>query len=209
MLVLRQDTGRKLQKRRTRLAIIEAASRLLAEGRQPTVAEAADAALVSRATAYRYFPSQRALLIEVAVQAAHRDLPPALKEAPGDAATRWDIVCREIFDMVLASEVLMRTMLQVTQEEWLANRESGLDLRQGRRLEWIEAALKPLRVRLEPAQFDRLLNALAALVGIEPYVALRDVCKLDSDAALTTLQWAGRALIHSSTCPAPHCRGDG
>ena len=200
MNVSRQDSGRSLQQRRTRLAIVQAAARILAEGRQPTVAEAADAALVSRATAYRYFRSQRALLVDAALQATHPDLHPALEKVPaGDVVARFDTVCSTIFELVVANEALMRTMLQVTQEEWLANRESQPALRQGRRLEWIEAALHPLRSRLPPAELDRLVHALAAVVGVEPYLVLRDVCGLDAEAALATMRWAGRVLIEAST----------
>jgi AcrR family transcriptional regulator len=187
-----------MQKQRTRLAIVEAAARMIAEGRQPTIGEAADAALVSRATAYRYFRSQRALLLDVALQAAHPDLGAALERAPGgDAVARFDVVCTRLFELVVANEALMRTMLQVTQEEWLANQESEPALRQGRRLEWIEAALAPVRSRLQPSGFDRLVHALAAVVGVESYVVLRDVCGLDPGEALATMRWAGRALIEA------------
>src|SRR5262245_59503744 len=54
------------QKQRTRAAIVEAAGRLLRRGGTPTVAEAAEEAKVSRATAYRYFPTPEDLLLEVA-----------------------------------------------------------------------------------------------------------------------------------------------
>jgi AcrR family transcriptional regulator len=61
----RQETGRANQKARTRAAIVDAAEALRAENGVPTVAEAADAARVSRATAYRYFPTQEALQVEL------------------------------------------------------------------------------------------------------------------------------------------------
>ena len=54
-------------RRRTRRAMIEAATRLVREGASPSVTEVADAAGVSRATAYRYFPTQESLLAEVIV----------------------------------------------------------------------------------------------------------------------------------------------
>ena len=109
-----------MQKRGTRFAIVNAASALVAEGKRPSVAEAADAALVSRATAYRYFPSQRALLLEVAMQAIHPDVRPALGAVPpDDLLARFDAVCTVLFDLVAANEAQMRTMLQVTQEECL------------------------------------------------------------------------------------------
>ncbi len=52
------------QKRRTRQDLLQAAARLMKSGRTPTLAEVAEEALISRATAYRYFSSQEALLVE-------------------------------------------------------------------------------------------------------------------------------------------------
>src|SRR5690606_29510510 len=52
------------QKLRTRKDLLEAAARLMREGRTPTFDEIAEAAMVSRATAYRYFPGLDALLVE-------------------------------------------------------------------------------------------------------------------------------------------------
>jgi AcrR family transcriptional regulator len=54
---------RERQTRRTRRALIAAADALFAEGRVPTVAAVAERADVARATAYRYFPTQEALLL--------------------------------------------------------------------------------------------------------------------------------------------------
>lgn len=51
-----------LQKARTRDALVAVTRQLMRAGVTPTVEQAADVARVSRATAYRYFPSQRALL---------------------------------------------------------------------------------------------------------------------------------------------------
>ena len=58
------------QKLRTRRALLAAAARFLSEGRQPTVAEVAEAAEISRATAYRYFPTQDSLLAEAPIDGA-------------------------------------------------------------------------------------------------------------------------------------------
>jgi len=203
MVVSRQDSGRILQKRRTRLAIVVAAASLLAQGRRPTVAEAADAALVSRATAYRYFPSQGALLLEAALQSTHPEIAPALADAPADDVNaRFDVVCTAMFERVIEAEPQMRQMLQFTQQEWLDNSDVVKPrLRQGRRLEWIEQALEPLRGRLDKNDFERLVNGLAMTVGVEAYIALRDVCGLDNQAAIATMRWAGHALITAAKRP--------
>jgi AcrR family transcriptional regulator len=80
-----RDTGpedRSNQKRRTRQALIDAALALRDEGRNPTFAEVAERALVSRATAYRYFSSFDALISETA---ADRDMTPLERFwQPGD-----------------------------------------------------------------------------------------------------------------------------
>ena len=57
-------TGRIKQKLRTRKALVSAAWDLLRKGQQPTIEEVADKAMISRATAYRYFPNRERLLIE-------------------------------------------------------------------------------------------------------------------------------------------------
>ena len=78
--------GRIAQKRRTRDALVAAARDLVAQGLTPTVEAAAEAASISRTTAYRYFPNQRALLA-----AAHPETVAILAlpdDAPDDAATR-------------------------------------------------------------------------------------------------------------------------
>ena len=74
--------GRANQRRRTRKDLLEAAGRLLKDGRTPSLEEVAEAALVSRATAYRYFPSIEALLREAALDVQ----PPAPTELFADEA---------------------------------------------------------------------------------------------------------------------------
>ena len=74
--------GRSRQKLRTRRALIEAAGALIREGRTVTIAEAAEAAEVSLATAYRYFSSPQELLQEtrllIRTPDVTADLPAAL-----------------------------------------------------------------------------------------------------------------------------------
>ena len=79
------STGRTAQKMRTRKALVDAARTLIANGVTPTVEEAADAASISRTTAYRYFPNQRDLLVaaypEIEFQSLLGAHPPETVEA--------------------------------------------------------------------------------------------------------------------------------
>jgi AcrR family transcriptional regulator len=69
--------------------VIEAATAMMREGRPPTVAEAAERALVSRATAYRYFPTQESLLLDVVnVEALLKPVEDLVASFPTDDAAQ-------------------------------------------------------------------------------------------------------------------------
>jgi AcrR family transcriptional regulator len=202
MLVSRQG-GRFNQKRRTRRAIIEAASNLVRAGQQPSVAEAAEAALVSKATAYRYFPTQHSLLLEVGFEAIHPSAQSLLEGAPeDDPGARFETVLRAVHAYMTSEEALFRTLMKVTQERWLESRDRAEQdpvVREGRRLEHIDAVIQPLRHKLDSEALARLRCGLALVFGIEPIAILKDVCGLDSAEALTVLEWVGNTLIEAST----------
>ncbi len=135
-------TGRTRQKARTRAAMVDATRALLAEGMAPTVEQAAERAAVSRTTAYRYFPNQRALLI---ASYPELDMPSLLTaDAPSDAAARLELVTENIARQVLEHEHELRAMLRLSLELPPPDKDA-LPLRQGRMIGWIEDALTPLR----------------------------------------------------------------
>ena len=82
--------GRTHQKRRTRDALVAAAREIVAGGETPTVEAAAEMASISRATAYSYFPNQRALLVAAHPETAATSLLP--EDAPDDVVSRLDLV---------------------------------------------------------------------------------------------------------------------
>src|SRR5882724_11345026 len=107
-----EQTGRKRQKARTRSALVNAARELLASGVSATVEEAAEAAEISRATAYRYFPNQRALLVAAHPEIEATDL---LGEAAStDPRERLDLTIRELIRITIETEPELRTMLRLS-----------------------------------------------------------------------------------------------
>jgi AcrR family transcriptional regulator len=197
-------SGRVEQKRRTRAAVVAAAAELLTAGRTPTVAEAAEAAGVSRATAYRYFRSQDELLTEAAIE---RTIPApeqvVARAHPSSPEARLDLVVRTYQQMVAANETPFRAMLRFSldrsAEETDGPAERGADsVRTGRRLHWIDEALEPVRGDLDRRTYRRLANALAALMGVEALVVLRDVCGLSSAEAVRVTRWAAQALLREA-----------
>src|SRR4051794_31071304 len=89
-----ERTGRTRQKARTREALIRATRTFLTEGVIPTVEEAADAAEVSRTTAYRYFANQRALLVAAFPEIAATSLLP--DPAPQDPMARVEALAEAL-----------------------------------------------------------------------------------------------------------------
>jgi AcrR family transcriptional regulator len=197
------ETGRVNQKRRTRAAVVDAAKDLLQQGITPTVAQAAEAALVSRTTAYRYFPTQESLLVELSVNLDVDDLE-ALVAQPVDAATAPARVL-ELVDRlnrhVQAEEVQYRTAMRLYQDQWLeavANGEDNPLVREGRRGRWLETCLAPVAGTVPTADLERLIQALSLVAGAEAMVVLRDVCHLDGDDALAVTDWVARVLLEAT-----------
>jgi AcrR family transcriptional regulator len=199
MAISYELTGRRNQKARTRRLLVAAARELLAEGTAPTVEQAADRADVSRATAYRYFPNRRELLV-----AAHPEVESTSLLGPdpsADPEERLDAVVVGLAEIFLGGEETYRTMLRLSLEPSVADR-GELVLREGRRLMWIEDALEPLRDRLSGDELGRLVNAVAAAAGIEALVLLTDIAGLSRREAVEVMRWSAGALLRSALAAA-------
>ncbi len=191
------------QRNRTRAAIIEAAAALMREGRPPTVAEAAERALVSRATAYRYFPTQESLLLDIAnVEALVKPVEELIAGFPtDDPAQRLAALAGTFTQAMLADEALIRTGVRVYMDTWLANQRDGspIPVRAGRRMRYIDEALRPLGERLGEPDRHRLRSALAVILGTEAVIAIKDSAGLDDDDEIVaTLEWAAGALLRTA-----------
>jgi AcrR family transcriptional regulator len=187
--------GRINQKRRTRDALVAAARSIVAEGRTPTVEEVAEGASISRTTAYRYFPSQRALLAAAHPETAVESLLP--EDAPEDVAARLDIVVAAYTRMILETESQQRTMLRLSLEADPEER-SRLPLRQGRVIKWVEEALAPLQPKLPHSEVHRLALAIRSATGIEALAWLTDVAGLSREDAVALMCWSAQAMLDAT-----------
>ena len=192
MSISYEQTGRTPQKRRTRAALVDAARALLAEGREPTVEQAAAVAGISRATAYRYFQNQRALLV-----AAHPEIEAKTllgDDPPRHPEKRLDRAIQEFIRLTIETEPELRTMLRLSLEP---EPPEELVLRKGRAIGWFEDALSPLRDTLPTAELRRLILAIRSACGIEALIWLTDVAGLSREQAAEQMRWSALALLHS------------
>src|SRR4051812_41594262 len=182
------DAGRTHQKQRTRDQLLAAARKLMEIGNTPRVEDAAEAAGISRTTAYRYFESQTALLAAAFPETAAASLLP--DPAPGAPRERVAAVASGLADVLDRTEHVQRIMLRLS----LDGAQHDLPLRQGRAIHWYAEALEPLRDRLGEERLRRLAVALRAASGIETRVWLTDIAGLDAGAVRDLQLWMVDAL---------------
>jgi AcrR family transcriptional regulator len=185
---------------RTKRLMLETATRLMQAGVTPSVSEVAEAAEVSRATAYRYFPSQAALVQAV----VDEGLGPILTwhSSSADAERR----VAELFDNAMprieAFEATFKAALKLSLDQW-ARRQAGTlggepAFTRGHRVELLKDAIAPLKDRLPPREFKRLAQALSLIFGVEVLIVLKDIWGLDSRRMMSVAQWAAGALVRAA-----------
>jgi AcrR family transcriptional regulator len=197
-------SGRPNQRRRTRKDLLDAAARLVKQGRKPSLEEIAEEALVSRATAYRYFPNVEALLLEASFDIAVPDAKDLFHDdSADDPVSRVQLVDTAIHDMILANEAPLRMMLIHSLEHAMKQAtDGGPPIRQNRRTPLIEAALRPARNRFKAGALQNLGKALALIIGTEGIIVIKDVLQLDDAEARKVKRWAIRALVEAAMKPA-------
>lgn len=206
--------GRQNQKERTRRAIVAAAAKLIAEGTLPTMPQVAEEALVSTATAYRYFPDQLSLL-----SAALRDGVAGIGDRftpnigdESDVVRRVDIAAEGMLRRILDRETLVRAVMALSLIKSVdagIPRADAAAVRPGFRHAWIEEALRPAEAAIAPEDLTMLKLALGAVMGTEALVALQDVMGLNANAAVEVCRWMARTLTSATLHPVSGCEDPG
>jgi AcrR family transcriptional regulator len=195
-----QTTGRVNQKRRTHTAIVAAAAELMVTGGEVTMPEVAKAALVSEATAYRYFPDLASLLAE-----AMADTLPAPGEALAAVAGSTDPVVRvaaaaeHLARLVLGRQGAVRAMIAAT----IVRPGGTPSARPGLRFGLIDEALRPFaesagsgkKVKETLAQLKR---DLSVVMGAEALFSLMDLNGLAPEDAVTSIVRTASTLTRAA-----------
>jgi AcrR family transcriptional regulator len=190
-------SGRSQQKYRTRRALL-AAARTLASGKQTiTVQAVADAAGISRATAYRYFESSEYLMREALLDGEWSSPEQVIGETT-DVRERVRRVQRYLYEFTRKNEMAHRLFLAKALESWVEQGgQTKVQLRGARRIPMFKLALEPLRGTIPAETIDRLVIRLAAAAGIETFVALKDVCGLNDEEAIRISEANADAILKS------------
>jgi AcrR family transcriptional regulator len=189
MQAARSATGRVNQKARTRAAILQAVQDLIRAGAEITMPAVARAALVSEATAYRYFPDLPSLLME-ADTGAWPDPAQALAPVAGtdDPVERVGYAAEFLLTGILARQSVVRAMIaaSITRPDLAASRP-------GHRFALIDRALAPLATA-DPEVLAQLKRGLAVVMSAEALFVLTDLCGLSPHDAVASAVRTARSL---------------
>lgn len=186
------------QRWRTRTAILDAARAQALTGAEISMAAVAKSALVSEATAYRYFPDLVSLLREVLADTWPE---PAAAMAPiaasTDAVERVGFATQFMLHQVLARQGAVRAMISAS----VQHPEVAGQARPGHRFGLIDYALAPLGQPPSAAATDIVTDlklGLAIIVSAEALFVLTDLCALTPEEAVASVTRTARALTQAA-----------
>lgn len=183
------SAGRVNQKARTRAAIVRAVQDLARDGAEITMPSVARAALVSEATAYRYFPDLVSLLLEadagVWPDPAEALAPVAVSDDPVE---RVGYAAEVLFTGIMARQSAVRAMIAAS-----ISRPGIAAQRPGHRFAFIDYALAPL-AGTDPEVLAQLKRDLAVVMSAEALFVLTDLCGLSPQDAVASAVRTARTL---------------
>jgi AcrR family transcriptional regulator len=197
-MTLDEGTGRTNQKARTRQAILDACVELIRLRQPVTMLGVARVAMVSEATAYRYFPDLASLL----ARALAEDWPtPTEALAPvaasNDPVERVAFATRFLLTGVAQREEVVRSMISAS----LVQSDLPGKARPGIRFGLIEYALAPFVDVLDsinPELLPQLRLDLAIVMSAEALFSLTDLCGLSTKDAIDSAERTAKTLTSAA-----------
>ncbi len=186
---------------RTRRLLIETAMRLFDSGAFPSITEVAHQAQLSRATAYRYFPTQSALVSAIVSET----LGPIKNWQPTrqDAAGRIDELFSFAFPRMLQHEGTLRAALHLSLTQWAQEQSTDTfpvkeKLVRGNRKAILAQVIKPLNDELPPELMDRVIRSLSLVYGSEIFLVMKDIWGCHNDELEDISKWIAKAIVRQA-----------
>ncbi|MFP7571751.1 TetR/AcrR family transcriptional regulator [Marivita sp. S2033] len=183
------------QKSRTRTALLATARRILSDKGTLTIPEVAEAAGISRATAYRYFSDPSVLAAEAGIDVSTKPYEDIVRDCT-DTRERVLAVALFFFDQAVEHEGEFRSFLSSWLESWRL--DSDAPTRGGRRVAMFNSALEDARDKIGDEVCERLVRELSVATGTEAMIALLDVVGTDPATARATIEHMVGALLNAS-----------
>lgn len=197
--------GRPSQKERTRMAILDGARQLLAEGAPVTVAAAAERHGVSKATAYRYFSDPGILVSEAMLDIAVKPYEEITRGAH-DLRGRLLAINLYFLDLAFENEAGFRQFLGRTLT--LSATGTNAVRRGARRISMYRQVLAEDDGGLSGKAQGALIRALSLATGIEAMTALIDVAQAGPEEARDAVETVTLAILDRFLGPGGQVNAD-
>lgn len=185
---------------RTRRLLIETAMKMFDSGAFPSITEVAAEAQLSRATAYRYFPTQSALVSAIVTET----LSPIKSWRPSreEAGDRIDELLTFAFPRMLEHEGTLRAALHLSLTQWAQSRAGDRPekekLVRGNRKALLQHVVEPLQSEMPPQVMERVVHALSLVYGSEIFLVMKDIWGCDNDQLQDIGKWIAKAIVRQA-----------
>lgn len=193
-------------RKRTYQLLVTTALGLFEQGMLPTVSELAAHAGVSRATAYRYFPTQSDL-ISATVDAS---LAPIIAWTPtpeDNTQQRITELLNLAYPQMFKHEGALRGALQVSLQQWAKERQSSEYAEKrfirGHRKEILLKVIEPLKAYYPQEMWDKVIKAFSLIYGSEVFLVMKDIWKMDDQQVIDMTQWMAKAILNQAKSDYP------
>ena len=172
---------------------------VIRDGHVPSIAELSVRAHVSRATAYRYFPS-RSVLITAVVDTSLAPIR-SWQSKKADGHARVIEMFTTTFPSFKEFEPQLRAAVQLSLSQWALERAGLLEeepYRRGHRVGILSHAVQPFEGKLRPRTLDKLKKGLSVIYGIEPHMVLKDIWGVSDRQVESIALWMADALVSAA-----------
>ena len=188
------ESGRIGQKRKTRELLLATAKKMLVKGENISVEQVALVAGISKATAYRYFSNKDILLKEASLQRGLMDKDDLFGDIDVcNLNARIEKLIDYHFEVLTTNEDVFRLYLGAIMQNSVRDKKNYL--RGGKRILLIAEALLPLKKEISKETFDKMVNAISLLMGIESISILKDICGLENGSIQEMWKWMIQKII--------------
>lgn len=188
-------------RKRTYVLLVITALDLFEKGAMPSVSELALEAGVSRATAYRYFPTQTDLITAV----VNESLGPILTWRPQSVKTeeRIDELLTYAFPRMFEHEGVLRAALQASLQQWAQGRSTPLSIKdkrleRGNRKDILTMVTSPMKSEFPQEIIDKVIRAFSVIYGSEIFLVLKDIWKMEDSQVTELAQWMAKAIMNQA-----------
>lgn len=188
-------------RKRTYVLLVNTALDLFEKGAMPSVSELALEAGVSRATAYRYFPTQSDLITAI----VNESLGPILTWRPQSEKTEERIgeLLSYAFPRMFEHEGVLRAALQASLQQWAQSRSAPMDMKdkqleRGNRKDILAMVTSPMKADYPQDIIDKVIRAFSVIYGSEIFLVLKDIWKMENSQVTELAQWIAKAIMNQA-----------